>query len=83
MKLILRPTSEHDDWKQFLAEPEKHWKPGYSAHFHGPLPTFAIKLPHRTTSAILLAHRLRNQHEVPALASGWSRHATAPSLAGV
>ncbi len=32
MKLILRPTSGPDDWKQFLAEPEKQWKEGYSAH---------------------------------------------------
>jgi hypothetical protein len=32
VKLILRPTNGPDDWKQFLAEPEKQWKPGYSAH---------------------------------------------------
>lgn len=25
------PTSNPDDWKQFLAEPKKHWKRGYSA----------------------------------------------------
>lgn len=31
-RLILRPTDGPDDWKQFLAEPDKHWKPGYSAH---------------------------------------------------
>jgi hypothetical protein len=32
VRLILKPTDGPDDWKQFLAEPEKHWKPGYSAH---------------------------------------------------
>ncbi len=32
MKLIHRPTEGPDEWKQFLAEPDKHWKPGYSAH---------------------------------------------------
>ena len=25
------PTSKPDDWKSLLAEPEKHWKTGYSA----------------------------------------------------
>jgi hypothetical protein len=32
MKVIVRPTTGPDDWRQFLAEPEKQWKPGYSAH---------------------------------------------------
>ena len=32
MKLFFRPTSGPDDWKSFLAEPDKQWKPGYSAH---------------------------------------------------
>ncbi len=25
------PTSGPDSWKQWLAKPDKHWKPGYSA----------------------------------------------------
>ncbi len=32
MKKILRPTSGPSDWQAFLAEPEKQWKPGFSAH---------------------------------------------------
>jgi len=32
MKVIVRPTKGPEDWKQFLAEPDKQWKPGYSAH---------------------------------------------------
>jgi hypothetical protein len=32
VRLILRPTEGPEDWKQFLAKPDKHWKPGYSAH---------------------------------------------------
>jgi hypothetical protein len=32
VKLIHRPTEGPEEWKQFLAEPDKHWKPGYSAH---------------------------------------------------
>ena len=31
MSKILIPTSDHNDWKQFLADPEKQWKRGYSA----------------------------------------------------
>lgn len=31
MPKILIPASCPDDWKQFLAEPEKQWKSGYSA----------------------------------------------------
>lgn len=31
MNKILIPAKNPDDWKQFLAEPEKHWKVGYSA----------------------------------------------------
>jgi hypothetical protein len=30
-KRILVPTQSAQDWKRLLAEPEKHWKPGYSA----------------------------------------------------
>jgi hypothetical protein len=30
-KRILVPTDGPETWKQFLAEPEKHWKSGYSA----------------------------------------------------
>jgi hypothetical protein len=30
-KRILVPTRSAIDWKTLLAEPEKHWKPGYSA----------------------------------------------------
>ena len=26
------PTSGLDDWKKLLADPEKHWREGYSAH---------------------------------------------------
>jgi hypothetical protein len=29
---ILIPASSPEDWKQFLAEPERQWKSGYSAH---------------------------------------------------
>ncbi len=28
---ILIPATSPEDWKQFLAEPEKQWKTGYSA----------------------------------------------------
>jgi hypothetical protein len=31
MTKILIPASSPEDWKQFLAEPEKQWKSGYSA----------------------------------------------------
>jgi hypothetical protein len=31
MSRILIPSSSPEDWKQFLAEPEKQWKVGYSA----------------------------------------------------
>ena len=31
MGKILVPTSSPEDWKKFLAEPDKHWKRGYSA----------------------------------------------------
>ena len=31
MTKILIPASSAEDWKQFLAEPEKQWKSGYSA----------------------------------------------------
>ena len=31
MSRILACTTQPDDWKQFLADPEKHWKTGYSA----------------------------------------------------
>jgi len=30
-KRILVPTQSVDDWRRLLAEPQKHWKPGYSA----------------------------------------------------
>jgi len=31
MTKILIPSTSADDWKQFLADPEKQWKSGYSA----------------------------------------------------
>jgi len=31
MPNILIPASSPDDWKRFLADPEKHWRTGYSA----------------------------------------------------
>jgi len=31
MRKIFIPTSNADDWKRFLAEPEKQWKTGFSA----------------------------------------------------
>ncbi len=31
MSKIYIPTSNAEQWKQFLAEPEKHWRQGYSA----------------------------------------------------
>lgn len=31
MGQILIPTKGPEDWKQFLAEPEKHWRQGFSA----------------------------------------------------
>jgi hypothetical protein len=31
MAKILIPASSPEDWKKFLAEPEKQWKSGYSA----------------------------------------------------
>lgn len=31
MTKILVPTSDYNDWKQFLADPEKQWKRGFSA----------------------------------------------------
>jgi hypothetical protein len=30
--MIVVPTQLLDDWKRLLADPEKHWKIGYSAH---------------------------------------------------
>jgi hypothetical protein len=31
MSRILIPATGPDDWKQFLADPDKQWKTGYSA----------------------------------------------------
>ena len=31
MGKVLIPASTPEDWKMFLADPEKHWKRGYSA----------------------------------------------------
>ncbi|MCX6078388.1 MAG: hypothetical protein NTW32_02540 [Chloroflexi bacterium] len=31
MKHIYIPTASPEDWRKLLADPEKHWKPGYSA----------------------------------------------------
>lgn len=31
MSEILIPSSGPDDWQQFLADPQKQWKRGYSA----------------------------------------------------
>jgi len=31
MKKIFIPTSNAEDWKRFLAEPDKQWRTGYSA----------------------------------------------------
>ena len=31
MKKIFIPTSKAEDWKGFLAEPDKQWRTGYSA----------------------------------------------------
>ena len=31
MGKVYIPATNPEDWKQFLAEPEKHWKSGYSA----------------------------------------------------
>jgi len=31
MAKILIPTTSAEDWKQFLSEPKKQWKSGYSA----------------------------------------------------
>ena len=31
MKRIFVPTTSPDDWRQFLAEPDKQWRSGYSA----------------------------------------------------
>ena len=31
MSKILIPAQSPEDWKQFLAKPEKHWKTGFSA----------------------------------------------------
>lgn len=32
MTLILVPAADVQDWRQLLADPTLHWKPGYSAH---------------------------------------------------
>lgn len=32
MNRVFTPSSGPADWQRLLAEPEKHWKPGYSAH---------------------------------------------------
>jgi hypothetical protein len=32
MKRIFVPTAGPDSWRQLLADPVKHWKPGASAH---------------------------------------------------
>ncbi len=32
MKLILRPTTGPEDWRSLLADPERHWRSGCSAH---------------------------------------------------
>jgi len=29
--MIYKRTQKADDWKQLLADPEKHWKTGFSA----------------------------------------------------
>ena len=59
-KLILRPTDGPDDWKQFLAEPDKHWKPGYSAHCLAHCWEGANGLPGAVRDAFRTADRFRD-----------------------
>ena len=44
MSKILTPSSGPDDWQQFLADPQKQWKRGYSAIApHNPLISFTLR----------------------------------------
>lgn len=60
MKLILRPTAGPDDWKQLLAEPNKHWKPGYSAHSLAHCWEDASGLPEKVHAVFNMSSRFRD-----------------------
>lgn len=45
MNNVYVPSTGASDWQRLLAEPEKHWKPGYSAHALATCWENAIGLP--------------------------------------
>lgn len=53
MDKILIPTQSAEDWKQFLAEPDKQWKIGYSARTIAYCWQEAIGLPDEVLSVLL------------------------------
>jgi hypothetical protein len=45
--MIYLPVKQSEDWKQFLAEPDKQWKDGYSAKTLAETWQNASGLPHK------------------------------------
>ena len=68
MKLILRPTSEHDDWKQFLAEPEKTLGGGRFGGVAGAISTWARRLATGSSTAAEASGGLRDRLDAEAAA---------------
>ncbi len=60
MKPIMRPTRGPDEWREFLAEPEKQWKPGYSAHALAHTWEAAPGFPPRVAAVLSGDARFRN-----------------------
>jgi hypothetical protein len=68
MPRILACTAGPDDWKQFLADPDKHWKSGYSAKAVALSWEAADGLPEEVARALDSAPGNVLSHAVPFLA---------------
>jgi len=60
MKPFLRETAGVEDWKGLLAEPDKQWKQGYSAHSLAHCWEAAKGLPAKVRAAFLGSMRFRD-----------------------
>lgn len=73
MTKILVPANKPEDWKQFLAEPDKQWKTGYSARSLAYCWQEANGIPSEVTSVLAQVPSLSNiktifaipEHKVP------------------
>jgi len=79
MTKILIPASSPEDWKQFLAEPEKQWKSGYSARALAYCWHASDGMPPEISAVLGQAPSLKNlktifaipEHKVPLPGGGW------------